>query len=170
MGRRLNLLNCAYQTGRATSVAGQFSFVSLYNNDALGRLFAVYDVGKGGFGIVFGGLAVGQGQVGSSPVNALPVVSGERNPPGQVTTGSAAATDTITLVSGVNTSGFLWEHDFPVVVLRQGFHLTVWGSVVGNIVQAGFWWEMLDSADLIAIEPPTKLEIPKVIKLTLEAE
>lgn len=171
MSRRINLLNCGYAAGAAAAGgAGTFSFVSLFNNDNLGRYLAVWDVGRLSLETVNTGYLIQNKQIGSSAVTPSPLVTNQPTPTGQLTTGAAAALPTMSMLNSMQEPGNVWAHDFPLVVLAQGWSITIYHGTANIAFVASFIFELLDAADLMGIEPPRPLVLPSTITLQLEAK
>jgi hypothetical protein len=165
-----NYLNCAYNSATAVAVAGAISHVTLFNNDNLGRVIAVHDVGRGGASVQLSGFFIQQGSIGSLQSPSQAVVSGEALVFGQLFKGSAIAADSPLMLNGVGLNTVLWAHDYPIAIVRQGFRFTAWGPAANTTITVGFWWEVLTEADLRGMEPAPTLVIPKVLKLSVETE
>lgn len=172
MGYKVNPLDCAYALGAITPTAGQFPFVALYNNDNLGKYIAVHDVairGGGLAGLVAGGV-IRSSSVGANDVTPSPVVTNAATPQGVLRTGSIAALPAFNIENGFGGSAPSWPHEYPLLVLAPGWSLAIYAAAVSNLFTLSFWWQSIDAAGLMGVEPAPKLEIPKVLKLTVETE
>lgn len=167
---RIDLLSAGYVAGSAAAVAAQFGFVSLFNNDALGRYLAVMDVGRALLETVQTGFLVQNKQIGAGAVNPSPLVTTATPPPGQLTTGTVAALPTFNLLNGVVEQGNQWPHDYPLVVLASGWSITLYAPIVNVVWQAGFLFEVLEPAALQAVDEHPKLVLPTKITLNVEAD
>lgn len=170
MSYKVDPLRCAYCGTLGAAVALKLSAVSLYNNDNLGRVFAVHDIGRGPDTNNVSGFSVLRGQFGINPVNASPVVTGQGQPTGICTDATNTPTDTLTLWNGNGNTTPQWNHDFPLIVLQAGWRLTAWGATINTAVHFGFWYQILQMSELMGMEPQPTLVIPKVVKLTVETE
>lgn len=167
-----NLFNCAYAVAAITPTAGQFPFVSLFNNSNVGFYLAVREMGVRNNSLtpVQSGYTIQKGQQGSNPVTTNPVVTSQAAPQGVVTSGSIAALPTFGWVPQLPGTGPAWIHPWPIIVLAQGWSMTAYAAVVTNLWTFGFWWELVDTDTLMGVKPPPRLEIPKVITLTVESD
>lgn len=167
---RSDPLNCGYVAGSITPSAGNFGFISLYNNDNLGRLLVIWDIGRGNTTGTFAGYQVLNKQQGSNAVNASALVTNQAAPQGQLTTGSANALPTINLQHGMGSNTTAWYHDLPFLILANGWSVSVWNPTAAAKIEAGFMFEFVDMATIMNVYAPPTLQIPKVITLTVETE
>jgi hypothetical protein len=160
---------CAYGAADSLGVALKLSFVTLFNNDALGRVFAIHDIGRGINTQAIAFLTIQKGSLGSSPLNCSPVVADNPQPPGQILTG-AGASELPELNNGVGNSAPTWFHEFPIAIIPAGYRITAYGGTVNMGFSCGFWFQVLDRSQLAPLDQPLQLAIPKVLKLTVETE
>lgn len=161
---------CAFVAFNQAGAGLSLAFVSLYNNDAQGRVFAVHDFGRGSVANQAIGFSIQKGQNGSNPVNAQPVISDQPQPPGQATGGNSAI-ETIVLKNGIQSLSFGWLHEFPIVVLPSGYRLTAWAGSVNQALEIGFFYQVLHRGDLAPQpQPAPQIVWPKQFTLSLETE
>jgi hypothetical protein len=162
-------MRCAYVGAQSAATALLFSYVSLYNNDPQGRVFAIHDIGNGITPAGISQLSIDKGQIGANTVTPSPVMSNQPVPPGLLTTGAVTA-GTVRLQNGIVAGQAQWTHDFPFIVLTQGYRITAWGNAVNTAFVCGFWYQVLGMDELMGLEAAPALVIPKVLKLTVETE
>lgn len=165
---RSNPLNCGYVAGSITLAAGNFGFISLYNNDKQGLLMCIWDIGRGATTGLFAGYQVLDKQQGSNPVTPSPLVTNQGVPSGQLTTGSAGAVPTISAMHGLASNTTAWYHDLPFLILANGWSVSVWNPTSAAKTEAGFMYELVDMATVMDAYAPPTLQIPKIITLTVE--
>lgn len=143
----------AYASNSSANVTN-FNFVSLFNDSNGPYLLAVHDAFNiGDNASALQGFVVSNSKLGSSPVQGISLLTGEGAIPGQVLAGFVAALPTVGLfnwTAGING----WGHEWPFVVLRPGWSVTMYPQAVNTLTHTGFFWEYLTPDELEALYPP----------------
>ena len=135
---------CATAVGAVAAVPGQFPFVMLNNNDALGRMLRVYsfDLLPQNY-ITLGNVTIQDGHTGTAFGSPNPLVSGLGQPPGQVYVGTSATQFGTPYYGNFSSPSTIGAVGAPFIVLSRGWSLILWVTFTQADENASFLY-MID--------------------------